>query len=175
MTHVYRPGDMVEIVKPRWIKRVGYKLHWRDLLGDLQVIDSTHQMLKLIGWTGKVPDYFEQAVAKLYVERQGFGGNERSIHYYPLADGKNELQGSILELLLSDVYPSHGYVGRIVMVDRKRVAHTGIRVPPRCGVDHNNEYWEDTGGLENRKTHIILKTVLGEIEACDVKLVKAAS
>lgn len=156
--HIYRPGDQVEIVNLRWIKRVGYALHWADLMEEVEADPRTADMIKAIGWTGRdMPRYFMQAVAKLHVEMRGFGGNERSIHYYP----------------------SHGYVGCVSLVEGKRVAYTGTRFPATWGKYQDTpngpgEYWDEPGGLNDSKAHIILKTCYGEIEACDVKLVKAA-
>lgn len=158
--HIYRPGDHVQIVNPRWVKRVGYPLRWDDLI-DTPEIEALAQ--KMTGM-GKPPRYFLQAVAKLEVERRGFGGNERAILYRPVRTAAN--------LLDFDTVPAHGWVGRVALVEGKRVAYTGTRIPQRSGRDYDGEYWEDPGGLENRKAHVILRTSYGDIEACDVKLVK---
>jgi len=163
--HIYRPGDQVRVVVPRWIKRVGYPLRWDDLI-DTPEIEALAQ--KMTGMDTP-PRYFLQAVAKLEVERRKFGGNERSIIYYPLSDGSREA------LLAYPYYPKHGHVDRVVLVEGKRVAHTGTRFPERGGVYYTQDGpddWHEPGGLENRKTHIILRTTYGEIEACDVRLVK---
>lgn len=164
MSRPYRKGDQVEIVNPRWIKRVGYALHWQDLMAEVESDQRTEDALKVLGFTGReIPRYFLQAVAKLHVEQRRFGGNERSIHYWPIA----KIGESILDF---DTIPSHAYVGRVALVEAKRVAYTGTRYP---GHGHGEDY--ENGGLEDRKAHVILRTTYGEIEACDVKLVKAAA
>lgn len=162
--HVYRPGDQVQIVNPRWIKRVGYALHWRDVIDKVDEVPGYAAAVKALGLdpVDSVPFYLRMAIAKAHVELNGFGGNERTVHYYTL--------GGV------DV-PVHGFVGRVALVDGKRVAYTGTRYPASSGKDADTpngpgEYWEESGGLDNRKSHLILRTSYGEIEACDVKLVK---
>lgn len=175
--HIYRPGDQVEILRPRWIKRVGYPLHWKDLIDNLQELPGYTQAVQALGFDpqGHVPFYLCQAIAKVHVERNNFGGNERTIHYCPLHDG-----GDRLNILLDPwLMPKHGYVGRVVEVYSKRMAYTGTRFPSRSGKDADTpngpgDYWEESGGLDNRKGHLILRTGYGEIEACDVRLVNAA-
>lgn len=158
--HVYRPGDQVQIVNPRWIKRVGYALRWDDLIDTPEVEKLAQEMTGM----GKPPRYFMQAVAKLEVERRGFGGDERAILYLPVRTTAN--------LLDYNTVPAHGWVGRVAIVEGKRIVHTGTRFPETAGTDYDGEYWNEPGGLENRKAHIILRTTFGEIEACDVKLIK---
>ncbi len=174
MTHIYRPGDQVEIVNPRWIKRVGYALHWQDFMEEVKNDPRTAEALKALGFTGRdAPLYFMQAVAKLHVEQRRFGGNERAIRYMKMAE-----PGAGFSLDLLDTMPHHGYVGRVAIVEGKRVAYTGTRFPPSSGgswTADGYEDWYEPGGLENRKAHVILKITYGEIEACDVKLIKAAT
>lgn len=162
----YKIGDEIVIVNPRWIKRVGYPLHWHDLRADVEADPRVTEFLRQLGYNNQyIPPYFVQAVAKLQVEARGFGGNERSIHYWPLGstDGLDAF---------FDTIPSHGYVGHRLVVTGKRVAYTGKRIPQRSGTTYTADgpdYWHDPGGLENRKAHVILKTGVGEIEACDVR------
>lgn len=160
--HVYRPGDQVEIVNPRWIKRVGYALRWDDLIDTPEIEELAQKMTGM----NQPPRYFMQAVAKLEVERRRFGGNERTIHYLPMRTNDNILDW--------DVVPAHGYVGRIAIVEGKRVTYTGTRVPPLAASRYDPDDDGEPGYLDNRKTHIILRTTFGDIEACDVKLAKAA-
>ena len=153
-----RVGDRVRIKNPRWIKRVGYPLHWHDLRADVEADPRVAEFLKTLGYTSQyIPTYFIQAVAKLHVEVRGFGGKERAIHYHPL-DGDDSIFND---------YPEHGYVGVVVIVTGKRVAYTGTRFGPSgSGEDY------ESAGLEDRKAHVILRTHLGEIEACDVEVVQ---
>lgn len=160
--HVYRPGDQVQIVNPRWINRVGYALRWDDLIDTPEVEKLAQEMTGM----DKPPRYFMQAVAKLEVERRGFGGNERAILYLPVCAPGEKSIGWRLDV------PAHGWVGHVAIVEGKRIVHTGTRSPETAGTDYDGEYWNEPGGLENRKTHIILRTTFGEIEACDVKLIK---
>lgn len=158
--HVYRPGDTVRIINPRFIKRVGYLLHWMDLIDTEEVEDLAVAMLMQTGRrVGKtVPRYFLQAVAKLLVEERGFGGNERQIIY-------------------ADNVPAD-WGGCLATVTRKRVAYTGTRIPERSGTSYGYDGaddWYKPGGLDNRKTHILLTLdYIDEIEACNVELVRAA-
>lgn len=172
--HIYRVGDQVEIVNPRWIKRVGYKLHWKDVIDQVTGWDEWHAVLKALGCDERnAPFYLQQAVAKLHVEKNRFGGNERVIVYHKLVD-------DALSFILDEVMPAHGYVGCVALVEAKRVAYTGTRRPSRCWKEPDTpngpgEYCEESGGLDNSKAHVILRTTYGEIEACDVKLVKEGS
>jgi len=156
----YKIGDEIVIVNPRWIKRVGYPLHWHDFRADVEADPRVTAFVRQLGYKGRdLPHYFVQAVAKLHVEARAFGGRERAIHYWPL--GKDD---DGLASLLDDTIPAHGYVGHRMAVLRKRVAYTGTRYPAHG----SGEDWEP-GGLDNRKAHVILKTWAGEIEACDVR------
>lgn len=167
--HVYRPGDQVEVLKPLWVKRVGYPLHWQDLIEQVAAAPETTAVLDALGWRGRdCPFYFAQAVAKMRVEAAGFGGNERAILYCELDPPPIDNPDLWIDSLLLNNMPHHGYVGRVVEVYGKRTAYTGTRYPA-CG---SGEDWEP-GGLEDRQAHVILRTTYGEIEACNVKLVKA--
>lgn len=163
--HIYRPGDQVQVLKPLWVKRVGYKLHWLDFVDEVYSAKTTSEALALLGYRGKrMPPYFLQAVAKLRVEAGNFGGNERVIVYHTL----DEPTDNAFDIAVSTNTPHHGYVGHVVEVHGKRTAYTGVRYP----ASGSDEDWEP-GGLEDRQAHVILRTTYGEIEACNVKLVKA--
>lgn len=172
-------GDTVRIVRSRLIKRVGYPLVWYEVL-DLVEKDPNTQAAydTLVGCSSTtkedgsvglfpiiaqgVPDFFAKAAAKVYVEQHGFGGKERSIHYWPQAP-KGDLWSA-------DKAPDlTGFVGKVTA---KRLAKTGKRFPGSRGVHHDGEYWDEPGGLEDGKTHILLTVDGYEIEACDVELVK---
>lgn len=166
--HVYHPGDRVRIINPRFIKRVGYPLRWDDLIDTVEVEQRARTMLGAAGHYAEAPRYFLQAVAKLLVEERGFGGNERQIIYHD--------PDSFEHHCLS---PLESWIGHTTDVRSKRVAHTGTRIPERSGTSwtaDGRDDWHEPGGLENRKTHILLTLSMGEeIEACDVELVRAAS
>jgi hypothetical protein len=65
--------------------------------------------------------------------------------------------------------------GQVHTVDGKRVVKTGFRVPGRSGVSYSydgGEYWEESGGLDDLKTHVLLHLQGWEFEECSVELVK---
>ena len=168
-THIYRAGDQVEVLAPLWVKRVGYPLHWEDFVADVEASPATTEALRVLGWTrARMPYYFMQAVAKMRVEKANFGGNGRVIVYHKL-DEPNHSDAATFDQMLSFNYPHHGYVGRVVEVHGKRTAYTGTRYP----AGGSGEDWEP-GGLADRQAHVILRTTFGEIEACNVRLVKAS-
>lgn len=171
-------GDTVRIVRSRLIKRVGYPLVWYEVLEQVEkdpkvleayrVLTGRSSTIKEDGSVGlfatvtRVPDFFAKAAAKVYVEQHGFGGKERSIHYWP--------QAAKGDLWSADKAPDlAGFVGKVTA---KRLAKTGTRFPASGGQYGDGEYWDEPGGLDECKTHILLKVDGYEIEACDVELVK---
>lgn len=163
--HIYRKGDEVVIVEPKWVKRVGYPIVWTDLIAELRAEERTMAAWLALGFGSIHPDDlpidFIRGIARQHVERRRHGGNERTIHYWPLSQDKNE---SLLLLSDAEVFPAHGYVGRRTTVLSKRVVKTGTRVP---GGGYGED-WTD-GYLNDEKTHILLRTYLGEIEAVHVR------
>lgn len=167
--HVYRVGDRIRVVNPLWVKRVGYALHWRDLVDEVEKDPRTTKALQELGFNIKFcsapgflgletlanfPHYFVQAVAKLRVEQRNFGGNIRSIHY----------DESVPDPVSGLLYPGFSRsAGTLHWVRGKRVAKTGTRYHYFYGEDG------DEGGLQDEKTHIILRTDAGEIEAVNVE------
>lgn len=151
-----RIGDKVRVLRPRYIRRIGYPLIWYDLVDEVEKDPRVGDALRALGYTGKkVPRDFQVAVAKLRVQERGFGGRVRSIHH--------EEPGVF----------GH-FAGVTSEVYAKRLAKTGVYFPPRSGVSHyDGEQWYEPGGLDECKTHIILTIDGGEIEACDVELVGA--
>lgn len=187
----YRKGDTVRILVPKFVERVGYPLIWYDLLDEVQndincwkawqqlsgcliparfsqpkaeeaVLPTLSQGFKIRDL--ELPHYFAKACAMARVEQRGFGGNVRQLIYRPPAP-----EG---ELWSPDKSPQ--VAGRTATVYRRRVVKTGKRVPASGGVHHDGEYWEEPGGLEDMQTHVLLDTRFGEIEACNVELVKEA-
>lgn len=159
---VIRVGDKVRVLRDRFIERIGYPLVWRMLMDEVENDPRTRAAYELL--TGKstagvlglkprpLPRDFLAVVAKLRVEERCFGGRQRSIHYEK-PGGYGRRAGSVLE------------------VYGKRLAKTGIYCAPSYGVSsYDGEPWEEPGGLDECKTHIILTTSAGDIEACDVEL-----
>lgn len=162
--HVYRPGDRVRVVNPRWIRRVGYPIVWTEIEQEVRDMRRTQEAwATFIGMpltftcTLTVSDEFARACAMHVVEERGFGGNTRSIYYEDPIDDQ--------QLGLRDAY--YGFArnrGQVLEVYSKRIVHTGIRVPAwGDGDDYVDGY------LDERKTHVLLRTAAGEIEACDVE------
>lgn len=165
---VIRPGDKVRVLRDRFIERVGYPLVWWMLEEEVENDPRVHEALRVLeipGFTAadnanfpsaiadaaKVPRAFLIAVAKMRVEERGFGGRERQI-FYEKQGGFGRWPGCVLE------------------VYSKRIAKTGSYYPPGRGYSTMSyDADPEPGGLENCKTHIILMTASGEIEACDVE------
>lgn len=177
---VIRVGDSVRVLRSRFIKRVGYPLVWYDIMDEVREDPKTwdaYCLLEEISSKPKedglfhakldremMPQYFVQACAKLEVARRNFGGNERTIHYLP---PRSE------ELHSWETNPN--YDGCVLTVIKKRLAKTGKRFPSRGGVDSQGEYWDEPGGLDDCKTHVLLTLACGyEIEQCDVELARRA-
>lgn len=171
--NVIRIGDTVRVLRPKWVKRVGYPLVWTDLLEEVRSDPRSAEALKVLEistaeLTNEKISHFVRAVALARVEQRGFGGNERSLHYMKMG-GEDD---SILDVIGLDCVPCHGHVGTEFEVLGKRIVKTGKRFAPwsgRSGPDYEYDY--EPGGLENCKTHILLRTYAGEIEACDVEKV----
>lgn len=169
---VIRVGDKVEIINPRWIKRIGYNLIWTELIEEVKTDPRTFEAMRAIGmWGGQtvfesipddVPFDLVRAIAKYRVKERGFGGNERKIHYFTEKDDQGPFNCCWSQ--------KRG----ILRVVGKGFAKTGIRIPSCGGYDSwTGEYWEETGGLADCKTHIILRLENGyDIEVCDVKLIE---
>lgn len=162
--HIYREGDRVRIINPRFVKRVGYPLVWTDLVEEFEDNPNFEQALKLLGIIG--PEHkvinsdsrwvreFIRGCAMTAVRARGFGGNERKIFYRD-----------------DDLGLSFGAFGDTVSVISKRIVKTGAYYPPSGGTDYYGECTYEPGGLDNCKTHILLSTIYGEIESIDVELV----
>lgn len=164
--HIYRKGDEVVIVEPKWVKRVGYPIVWTDLIHEVRHHWATAAAWMKLGFDPQtqpddLPIDFIRGIAREHVRRRRHGGNERTIHYWPLSQDKNE---SLLLLSDAEVFPAHGYVGHRTTVLGKRVVKTGTRVP---GGGYGED-WTD-GYLNDEKTHILLRTYLGEIETVHVR------
>ncbi len=154
MPEIIRPGDRVRVLRDRFIERIGYPLVWTMLLEEVEEDPRTRAGFEALGFTGKIPRRFLYEVAKLRVEQRGFGGRERSIHYEP-PGGYGRWPGAVLH------------------VRSKRTANTGTYYPPTSGCYGPDYEWDsEPGGLADRKTHVILITDAGEIEACDVEKVE---
>lgn len=164
--HIYRVGDKVRIVTPKFVRRVGYPLVWTEiddaLLYDDERIGKALLALgcfpALLGDLQRpaddIPRHLQVAFAQEYVLQHKFGGNERTIHYHDPVT-------SSYRMLLNWTCGPAGVLG-------KRVAKTGTRFP--AWYSRDPEYDETPGGLDNCQTHVLLSLGMGyEIEACNVE------
>ncbi len=161
--HIYRPGDQVRIVRSRFIKRIGYPLTWMDLTVEIAADPRVRQAADLLDIP--VTSDFTKGIAMATVKARGFGGRERAIHYF------ETVPASILHCS-PDGYLD--YTGQTTVIDRKYMRNTGTYYAPVGGQDYEGEYWYESGGLTDRRAHVILETGLGTIEACDVEPYSAA-
>ena len=176
--HVYRVGDVVRIVNPRFIARVGYPLVWTMLMPEFEAkakLDQARDMMSAL-IVGSIPEDagfmfdkrktsevnatrdFLKGVCMAAIRMRGFGGNERSLHYQPEDDGCWE-----------------HYQGATCEVIRRRTVKTGTRFAGHSSVSYEGEHDYESGGLGNMRTHTLLRLDnYLEIEAANVELVKAA-
>lgn len=191
---VIRVGDTIKVVTSKFIKRVGYPLVWTDLIEEVendprtqaawdllkrpQLVEPKPSALsddakdpKLIfeALDKKLPFDFIASIARERVREMGFGGRERQLIYK---------ETSLLKCInyVGDNY-APDMTDRELLVTSKRLAKTGTYYPPKSGT--SSSYWDpedyyEPGGLENCKTHVLLGTCYGLIEAVNVTLVKRA-
>lgn len=180
---VYRVGDDIEIINPKPIQRVGYPKSWHDYFDDednegliiaqeiLENPQSWRQILKnhipsdSSRWRSQLKEPYHKVSslsAYLQAKKDGFGGKERSIHYY----NHNEH------------YPLYFYNdGNGVFkpikttVLNKRVVKTGTYYPPRYPRYYDDEY--EPGGLTDIKTHVIVTTQYGNFHTDDIRHCKS--
>lgn len=199
-THkIIRKGDFVKVVTSKFVKRVGYPLVWTDLVEEVEKDPRTQAVWDFLirpqpcdieapkfisADLGKLfPDYkvksnipwdFVAAIAKQRVREMGFGGKERQLIYKKtMTTPRNTLFGQ-LWTPSDDEVPD--CTDRVYEVFGKKLAKTGKYFAPSSGTSgyYEPEDWYEPGGLEDCKTHILLETHMGWIEACNVELVKRA-
>jgi hypothetical protein len=173
----YKVGDYVRVLRPRWVKRVGYPLHWRDLLEEVEKDPRSWEALAILEgrltegpFAAKrleLPRDFAMLVAKMRVAERDFGGRKRAIIYEEeKAEDPDVLHfGPSFRL----EYLQH------CCVRGRRVAYTGTYC--RGGTNWTSDGPEDyPAELADAKAHVLLLLDCGwEIEACNVELVKEAS
>lgn len=139
--HVYRPGDRVWVIKPDMFVRCGYPLTFTALIEEFENHPKIEEAMKL---------FFEDGERVGWRERREFvwGLAKTAVRYRDFG-GKERKIFTITDLRLED---------KIVMVQSKFVVKTGTW-------EHVDEY---QNALINQKTHIILRTTQGIIEAKNV-------
>lgn len=169
---IIRVGDRIRVTRANaGIKRIGYPLIFTELRDEARQSPEADAVVKILFGNrfasglsrrsdpDRIPIYIVDAVAKSFVARRGFGGNERKIIYHP------EPRRNSIGLMVDDFHPhlNHHYT-----VTRKRIAKTGTRFPSSGDGDD----YED-GGLYDPKTHVILQLDnYMEIEVTDVELIR---
>lgn len=147
-----RVGDRVCIDNPEFVDRVGYPLTWTMLVSEFEINPKFLQAMELLGIEDNsgARQEFLVGACKAAVRSRKFGGKERTIH----TQRQDFMKGMIEE------------------VHRKRTVRTGTYFPPSYsggGAYSEPEY--EPGGLDNAKSHVLLLTSCGEIEASNVSLV----
>lgn len=158
----YKVDDVVKVVNPVFVERWGYPLTWRMLKPEFEDHPKLNEALALLGlpraakqddlvWTSqrylhwKAKNDIVEGLCRAAARDRKFGGNTRSLHTVE--------------------HPQ--YLGRELQVFEKRVVKTGeYYAPSGRGEDYEN------GGLSHQKSHILLMTVGGWIEATNVEFVK---
>lgn len=149
----FKIGDRVRVIEDRWIDRVGYALMPSMLYPEVETDERTAKAWELLGFAPPILQNFIAVIAYARCRQRSFGGDRRQIFYL-----KHDW--------------SHAPVGRCCTVLRKSIAKTGIYYAGYSGRsgEYGEEYEYEPGGLDEPKTHILLHTDFGIIEACDVEL-----
>lgn len=120
MATIYRVGDIVTVPEGvREVIRVGYKMHYMDFMSDgwLQMPSDLVDLTRTEAYrkmSSKLQYDMRELLAKAYVERNAFGGDERVVHY------GNELEPGTYRVLSKKVrktgvyfvgYPGCPYTG----------------------------------------------------------------
>lgn len=162
--HIYREGDRIRILRTRIISRVGYDLHPSQFIEQAEIMIALAEVQKALGLqhhhtSHRVIGKLAHALAFAMVADKGFGSNERKLHYKKITlDGDLYFDNCVSPL-----------EGVITTVQSKYITYTGRRYPSSSHQSYDGEWDYESGGLENRKTHIILRTLYGDIETCDVE------
>ena len=186
--HVYKIGDKIRILRPRVVERVGYPKTVHDylpevtremriaerLLRGISLEDAIKQEASSIFSKAntKVHPKVEWAAAYLRAKDDGFGGRERSIHYSTLSywPGCRYSQASHDNGWTLDTSSFKPIESEVL---GKRVVKTGKYFASHSWYDsYTGEYEYEPGGLEDMKTHVIIRTPDGEFHTDDIEPVK---
>lgn len=143
---VIRPGDTVKIIDPRFVTRCGYPLCADDLMVEAEatlvekgLVPVRQRNYRDGGLAERRRDEhnFIRKYAVLLLRKKGWGGDMRSLHFIDMPEHKD----------------------LVVKVNGKRIVQTGERVGPttsRSSGWDGDDYDYDPGGLNDRKTHMLL-------------------
>lgn len=161
---LFKIDDVVVVTRPEFVQRVGYPLSFEAAC---EIVERTKQaeIKKFLEETGlyEVGDSLKsevvgcwppsgkkcwqaysrliKAMASFLLEKESFGGKERSIH----------------------TFRDDRYLGLIASVVNKRVVKTGLYYPPYSWRNHEGEWDGHPGGLSNMKTHVLLELNVGVV------------
>ncbi len=140
---IIRVGDLVQIVVPEYVVRVGYPLSKAMIVDEMTKDQKSklHDSIKGIfdisldedenGY--KIWKRLLNVIAEKILKSRGFGGRQRSIH---TAEEK-QLEGEIYR------------------VSKRKVVKTGTYCPGGGGYDYYGEYDYNPAYLANEKTHVL--------------------
>lgn len=155
---VYHVGDFVRVVNPRFVVRVGYPLVWTALIEEVEKSPHFEETRKAFGISNHhfATRDLVRGICMALVRTRNWGGKERRLHYADWEIPETHWKGLEQEIL------------------GKRIVKTGDYYPPSGGTDYWGDYEHEPGGLANERTHVLLLLGCGEIEACNVELVRRA-
>jgi len=157
--NIIRVGDIVKIINPERVIRVGYPIPFNDACEEIDklyqdeiftflnktIYKSTNKSEKCalfdfslinIDEKSKVYKKIVSALAYEYIQQKGFGGRERKIY----TEYRQDLEGAIVKV--TNIF----------------IRKTGTYFSPSGGYDnYSGEYDYDPGGLDKMKTHKILE------------------
>lgn len=174
MSHIFRIGDHVRVLRPIVIRRVGYPFdvhaeaarilreHTDDIFALLHKIDPAHV---------PAPAPPQEEVAARLLETLGRPVALEGLNSTPSEEPTHDpLWGVALKLaykigayqrlggrnrqLWTEEWPD--LAGRIMTVKAKHMAYTGIYYPPSGGYTYDGDYDYEPGGLTQRKSHLLL-------------------
>ena len=152
---IIRVGDVVKVVNPRPVIRVGYPKVPADYLPDAEKASgaAVDELLKPYWRHSSDPrmkwlrNKILSDMAYVLAGRDGLGGGERQIFFRD---------------------PKDSVIGRHCRVKRIRIAKTGTYFSPTgYSCPYSGEYDYECGGLKNEKTHKLL-----EVDFDDRELLK---
>lgn len=143
---VFRKDDLVKIINPVIVERVGYPLTLQKVK-DEHFSDEEHQKINeflrffrcvndqiIESKPSKTRKAIIHALAQAKISQLGWGGRERSLYLQTVETLKDQL----------------------VYLVNKKVVQTGTHYSGWSSVDYWGEWDGEPGGLSDRKTHVLL-------------------
>lgn len=151
--HIHRVGDIVKIINPALVERVGYpwtKEYVKNHVITTEQKQAVIELMKTFGVKTEVPGFVLEpvyqeehptyykildALAFEVLKRQGYGGKERSIH-------------TIIHEKFRD---------SLAMITKKRIVKTGTYVHGSAYTSYYGESDYEPPYLADEKSHVILR------------------